>query len=204
MAETDPNAARQALGEIDGILQTFRALLRIAQMWRLAAQAELGPVDLGALVGEVADLYATLAEDAGMSLLVRTPLPQAFVRGDRRLLAQLLANLIENAVQHASAGKAVRIGVDDHSAPRVWVEDDGPGIPPEEREAVFRRFYRIDRSRRGRAADWASPCPRRRRVARRPRGDRRRQSRHEGRGYLPVALGPPSRPAVAQSCQLVV
>lgn len=151
MSPEDPGARDGALAEIDAILQTFRALLRIAQVRGRDSTAGFAPVDLGALLREVVELYMPLAEEARLALSVHVPAGVTAVLGDRRLITQLLANLVENAIQHASGGTAVRVGADDNAdAVRVWVEDDGPGIPAGEREAVFRRFYRLDRSRRTR------------------------------------------------------
>jgi signal transduction histidine kinase len=70
------------------------------------------------------------------------------VRGDRQLLTQMMANLVENALRHTPAGTRVEIALDgDPAAPVCTVADNGPGIPEEERDKVFRRFYRMDRSR---------------------------------------------------------
>ena len=64
---------------------------------------------------------------------------------DRQLLAQMISNLVENALSHTPAGSTVSLAV--AAGPSIIVADNGPGIPLEERERVFDRFYRLDRSR---------------------------------------------------------
>jgi signal transduction histidine kinase len=93
------------------------------------------------------ETYGPVAEDRGQTLAGRVA-DGLFVQGDRALLAQMLVNLIENALKHSPAGTHVQLlleRIDRHA--RLSVVDDGPGIPESEREKVFRRFYRLDRSR---------------------------------------------------------
>jgi signal transduction histidine kinase len=72
------------------------------------------------------------------------------IEGDRALLDRVLLNLLENALQHGSAGGRVEVSAElCTSGIRVAVEDAGPGIAPEDRERVFARFERLDRTRRG-------------------------------------------------------
>lgn len=140
----------RALVDIDGILDVFAALLRIAQVESGSRRAGFRMVDLSAVATEVAGAYGAAAEDDGRELLAHVA-PDVLVEGDRDLLAQLLANLVENALRHSPATGRINIGVS--SAPdetaRLWVADEGPGIPPEERLKVLRRFYRLDGSRSG-------------------------------------------------------
>jgi signal transduction histidine kinase len=101
------------------------------------------------VLAEVADIYEPVAEQAGDRLVCAVGTQaKAAMQGDRELLNQLFANLIENAIRHSPAG--TRIGVELHNrADRhlavVW--DTGPGIPAGEREHVFRRLYRLERAR---------------------------------------------------------
>ena len=85
-------------------------------------------------------------------VLVDTNAYAAFLAGDRALLTQMVANLVENAIRHAPAGTRMALALEPSSAPgscgpQVTVQDNGPGIPPHERANVFRRFYRLDTSR---------------------------------------------------------
>ena len=91
----------------------------------------------------MAELYEPAAEESGHNLAVSTR-GKAEIIGDRALLGQVIANLIENALRHTPAGSDVTLTVD---GPRLILADTGPGIPAEERDKVLRRLYRLDRSR---------------------------------------------------------
>jgi signal transduction histidine kinase len=140
----DAATLEAALSELDQVLATFAAMLRIAQVEAGVRRGAFAPLDLSALVAAVAEAYAPVAEDQGAELVAEVA-PGQRITGDAALLRQLLANLIENALAHG--GAAVRIRVRLRPGPVLEVADDGPGIPPEERAKVLRRFYRLDRSR---------------------------------------------------------
>jgi len=146
--EADTRTLEASLVELDGVLATFSALLRIAQVEAGLTGAGFETVDLSALAGDVAELYAAVAEDAGQRLEASVT-PGQRVRGDPALLRQAVANLIENALTHG--GPAVRVEVSVHatpgSGPTLSVRDTGPGIPASEHGRVLERFYRLDRSR---------------------------------------------------------
>ncbi len=137
----------QSIAELDAILETFSALLRIAQIEAGARQAGFSDLSLGQIVRSVAEAYAPVAEDRGQQLdMVIDHVPT--IHGDRDLLTQMIANLIENPIRHCPA--AARITVDlrqEAGEPVLCVADTGPGIPASEREKVFRRFYRLEASR---------------------------------------------------------
>ena len=145
--EMPPGAVSDALDraetEIEGIVSTFQALLRIAQIEGGSPRARFVPIDLAALAETMAEVYEPAAEESGHGLSVEIG-KRADVMGDRALLGQLIANLIENALRHTPAGGKVTLAVDGAS---LIVADNGPGIPPQERERVLRRLYRLDRSR---------------------------------------------------------
>jgi signal transduction histidine kinase len=143
-ATTDAAMLDSALEELDTVLATFTALLRIAQL-------EAGPplmegkapvVDLSATVATLAEAYQVAAEEAGRTLTAEVA-PGQRVHGDRALLRQMLSNLLDNALAHGGAHLSVVL----RPGPVLEVSDDGPGIPAEERPRVLRRFYRLDRSR---------------------------------------------------------
>ena len=138
--------AQAALGEADQMLATFNALLRIARIETGQRRHAFQRVDLATIGDDVADLYAPLAESRGIAF--RHSGIAAPVDGDADLLFQSLANLLDNAMKYAPEGGAVTLhvtaGADDVT---VVVADNGPGVPPEEREAVLRRFYRLEPSR---------------------------------------------------------
>lgn len=136
-----------ALEDVDAILDTFAALLRISQIEGGARRTAFRPVDLTALARAVVGDFAPSAEDAGQRLTLEAGEPLA-VDGDPELLTQMLVNLVENALRHAGdrARVTVRVAAEGGGAV-VAVADDGPGVPPAERERVFDRFYRLERSR---------------------------------------------------------
>lgn len=140
-------ATEAAIAEADGLLEIFSALLRIAQIEAGAQKSAFATVDLSALARSIAEAYTPSAEDSRHRL--ETAIEDGVtITGDRQLLAQLFSNLVENALNHTPAGSTVRFAL--AGAPtgfEVRVTDDGPGIPEAEREKVFDRFYRLDRSR---------------------------------------------------------
>jgi signal transduction histidine kinase len=140
-------ALEEATRRTDEILEVFAALLRISEIESLSVRAAFQCTDLSALVEEVADAFRTDIENTGHVLRLVCE-AGVHVHGDRRLLAQLLINLLENAARHTPAGSVIEVGlaVQDDCAV-LSVADDGPGIPPEAREAVLRRFTRLERSR---------------------------------------------------------
>ncbi len=137
----------QAIDEIDSILATFSALLRIAQIESGSRKAAFKPVYLSAIAERLADAYRAVAEDNGKALGSDVVQGIVFV-GDEELLTQMLANLVENAIKHTPAGSTIRFELSDvPEGPKVVVADDGPGIPETERDRVFEQFYRLDSSR---------------------------------------------------------
>ena len=140
-------ALEGALSDLDSILDTFAALLRIAQIESGARRAAFRPCDLAALAQTVTEAFAPSAEDdhQSLSLIAEGPV---LVDGDAELLTQMLVNLVENALRHA--GPRARITVTAARlgrAPVLSVKDDGPGVPEADRERLFDRFYRLERSR---------------------------------------------------------
>ena len=141
-----------AATEVDQINRTFDALLRIAQIEAGARKARFKIVDLSAMLATLEEIYVEVARDAGQRLSVSIqPSAEALVSGDRELLMQMFANLIENSIRHCPPGSIIRCSVTLHDG-RVWVAvtDNGPGIPESEHERVLRRFYRLEKSRTSR------------------------------------------------------
>lgn len=137
----------QSIAELDAILETFSALLRISQIESGARRAGFSVVGLGQILTTVSEAYAPVAEDRSQRL--KTELASVPpVQGDRELLTQMVANLIENPIRHCPAGVEITVGLaQEDGAPVLRVADTGPGIPAAEREKVFRRFYRLETSR---------------------------------------------------------
>ena len=140
-------AVEDAVADTDQVLGTFAALLRIAQIEAGTRRAGFRELDLREVASGVAEAFAPSAEEAGRPLSLDAPGPVP-VRGDGELLTQLLANLVDNALRHTPPG--TRILLSASAAPagaRLAVADDGPGVPAEERERIFRRLHRLERSR---------------------------------------------------------
>jgi signal transduction histidine kinase len=106
-------------------------------------QYEIEPVDLTALTRQTVRLMETRAADRGVRLESVLPEKIVSVDADGKALQQALVNLVDNAIKHSPKGAAVRIGLEsDADSLRLWVEDRGEGIPPEEQAIIFERFYR--------------------------------------------------------------
>ncbi|HWL82940.1 MAG TPA: ATP-binding protein [Roseomonas sp.] len=140
--EADAAVLEGAVAELDQILATFAALLRIARTEAGAGREGFAPVDLSALVEGVVEVYGPVAEEAGRALRAEVA-PGQTLPGSAALLRQALANLLDNALGHG--GGTIHVAL--RPGPVLAVADEGPGIPSEERERVLRRFYRLDRSR---------------------------------------------------------
>lgn len=137
-----------AQGEMERINATFDALLRIAQIETGARRSQFRDVDLGGILKTIHEIYADVAADQDKSLNLSEDQSSLVISGDKDLLTQLFANLVENALRHCPAGTRIELGA--HRNGRqidTVVCDNGPGIPIEEREKVFRRLYRMDKSR---------------------------------------------------------
>ncbi len=137
----------EALREIDELLVIFHALLRIARIESGEARTGFVALPLAALLEELADAYAAVADAEGRQLELSVH-GEPVVAGDRELLVQALVNLIENAIRHTEPGAHIVLAArrDEHDVV-VAVADDGPGIPEAERENVLQPFKRLDRSR---------------------------------------------------------
>jgi signal transduction histidine kinase len=140
-------AITAALGDLDAILDTFAALLRIAQIESGVRRSGFRPTDLAQISHTVVEAFAPSGEDAGVTLRLNARSPVT-IDGDPELLTQMVVNLVENGLRHAGGGATVTVCatmIDD--APRLVVRDDGPGVPDPERDRLFDRFYRLERSR---------------------------------------------------------
>ena len=140
------------LEEADGLLATFSALLRIARVESGDRRSGFSAVDLASVVTDVVELYEPLAHAKRQRLEIRHtangPDASATVSGDRNLLFQAFANLLDNAIKYTPRGGRVSISLAlDERQPCVTVKDTGPGIAPTKRSYVLRRFSRLEGSR---------------------------------------------------------
>lgn len=135
-----------AIAEIGGLLDLFSSLLAISEIEGQSVRARFVPVDLQQAVEEIIEVYRPTFEDCGRRLdFIGVP---TTVRGDRRLLQQVVANLLDNTLLHAGSSTGSHILL-EHVGERavLKVHDNGPGIPPSEHERVFKRLTRVDASR---------------------------------------------------------
>ncbi|MCY7398942.1 MAG: HAMP domain-containing protein [Sphingomonas bacterium] len=148
--ERDRAAVARAIASLDEVLKLFEATLRIAEVEGGALRRSFKDVDLSKLVAGVAEGFAPAVEDGGRSLSNAIK-PNIVVKGDRDLLAQALANLIDNALLHTPAGTTVWVELARHNGgPTLSVVDNGLGVPDEERTRLLQRFTRLERSRSSR------------------------------------------------------
>jgi signal transduction histidine kinase len=140
-------AADRTTGALDQSLSAITAILRLTEIEKSQRSAGFGKVALADLIREVGDMYEPIAEDKGIALLVHSP-HELNVHGDRDLLIEAVANLVDNAIKYTPAGGQVEIGL-FHGAGEsvVRVRDTGSGISERERHAVLGRFYRSDKVR---------------------------------------------------------
>ena len=140
-------AIQRAMDDLDGITAVFQALLRISEIEAGARRSAFTGLDLAPLLRDLAELYSAVAEERGLTLELQLsgPLP---TRGDRELIQQAIANLLDNALKFSPPGGVVRLaGVRAAGSLRLSVTDEGPGIPPDDVERATERFYRGETAR---------------------------------------------------------
>ena len=138
----------QALLGLDQSLAIITALLRIAEIEHSRRMDSFRDVALAELLREVGDLYEPIAEDKKVAFAVNAT-DDAVVHGDRDLLFEAVANMVDNAVKFTPAGGKVEISLLRQGGDAVVrVSDSGPGIAAGEVDQVAKRFYRSDKSRR--------------------------------------------------------
>ena len=146
--ERDQALIGDTMVELDGLLGMFSSLTRISQIEANDRTAAFRSVNLAEIAREVVELFDAAAEDKGGQLNAVGD-QSVLVTGDRDLLFDAMANLVDNAIKHGrEAGRVtVEVSESDRGA-FISVADDGPGIPVDECQHVFKRFYRLERSRR--------------------------------------------------------
>ncbi|MDO8423621.1 MAG: HAMP domain-containing sensor histidine kinase [Parvibaculum sp.] len=132
---------------VDNILSTFTALLGIAQIESGTLREKFTSIDLSELCQSVVEAYRAAFENEGRHINVAIE-SGVKIYGDRNLITQVLANLLENVLRHTSTGTSMslRLFAEGQTA-TLKIRDNGPGIPEAEKEKIFRRFYRLERSR---------------------------------------------------------
>ena len=135
-------AMEAALTQIDRASATISAILRVSAVEHEARKNRFTDFDLSAVCAEVADFYEPLAASKAIEMAVEASRPVK-MRGDIDLMREAVSNLVDNAIKFAPEGGKVRIEAGTvEGSPRLAVSDTGRGVPPEERNQIFRRFYR--------------------------------------------------------------
>jgi len=146
--ERDQSLIGDTMADLDSVLQMFASLMRISQIEANDRTAAFRAVNLANVAREVAELFDAAAEEKGGHLNVVAERP-VLVAGDRDLLFDAVANLIDNAIKHGRDAGQVTVEVaQDSGSAVISIADNGPGIPVSESRHVFKRFYRLERSRR--------------------------------------------------------
>ena len=141
-------AMETTVSDLDGISRVFQALLRIAEAEAGARRAAFAPFDLATVLTDAAEVYGALAEERGQHLETNWP-EKLHMVGDRDMMLQAIANLLDNAVKFTPEGGTIRLSA---SAPargkrEISVRDEGPGLAAEDRARAGERFFRADPSR---------------------------------------------------------
>jgi signal transduction histidine kinase len=143
----DQSLVSETMADLDDVLRMFSSLTRISQVEAANRTAAFRMVNLGEIATEVAELFDAAAEGKGGRVEVFGD-KTACISADRDLLFDAISNLVDNAIKHGRAGGLVSIRLDQKDGEAILsVSDDGPGIPTGEFEHVFKRFYRLERSR---------------------------------------------------------
>jgi len=148
-SEADLRAAiERAEVDLDGVVAIFNALLRIAEIEAGARRSAFADIDLAPLLLDLADLYGAVAEEHGQTLRAEIP-PSLPAYGDRDMIQQAVANLLDNALKFSPEGGMIRLAVEaaPGQGPRIIVADAGPGIPDADRHRATERFFRGETAR---------------------------------------------------------
>ena len=145
--ETYRHALEQTNAELDTILHTFEALINIAEAEAGINRLALAPLDLSGLVQDLFEMYQPIAEEGDLEMICEIA-EGITIEGNRQLLAQAIANLLDNSIKFTPRGGRIIVSMSDTDRrPSLSVADSGPGIPAEDRDRVLNRFVRLDSSR---------------------------------------------------------
>jgi signal transduction histidine kinase len=149
VCEADLRAAiDRAQADLDGVVAIFNALLRIAEIEAGARRSAFANIDLAPLLLDLTDLYAAAAEEHGQALVTGIP-PTLPVYGDRDMIQQAVANLLDNALKFSPHAGIIRVAAENepgHGA-RITVADSGPGMPADDLARATERFFRGESAR---------------------------------------------------------
>jgi signal transduction histidine kinase len=141
------SAIERATLDLDGIVGVFEALLRIAEIEAGSRRAAFAPIDLGPMLADIDELYRAVAEERGL-LLDTTIAPHLPLLGDRELVQQAVANLLDNALKFSAPGTTIAFTARlDEAVLEICIADRGPGISDEDRNRATERFFRAESAR---------------------------------------------------------
>ena len=145
--EHDQALIGDTIADLDAVLRIFTSITRIAQIESQAREGAFRTVNLVEIAAEVVELYDAAAEQDGTRLTIVGD-SEVLVTGDRDLIFDAIANLVDNAIKHGRAGGRVVVTSENvDGSPAISIVDDGPGIPVDQREHVLKRFFRLEHSR---------------------------------------------------------
>jgi len=140
-------AIDRATSDLDGVVKVFQALLRIAEIESGARRSAFATIDLVPVLSDLAELYEAVAEESGKRLKLSIP-PTLTTFGDRDMIQQALANLLDNALKYSPTGATVQLRARrDGTGVRVEVADQGPGMSDEDIKRATERFFRAEAAR---------------------------------------------------------
>jgi signal transduction histidine kinase len=146
-SEQQQNAIEDAIGQADDLLAIFTAILGISEIEGGQIRSKFTRLRLDRIVADVGEAFQPAVEDAGFSLSCEID-PDCTISGDRHLLGQMLTNLLDNCLRHATGGSAIFVGLRKKgNKVELVVSDDGSGIPENRHADMLRRFARLETSR---------------------------------------------------------
>jgi signal transduction histidine kinase len=151
LTQTTEEAQKAALSgsidDVDGVLLTFNAILRLSRV-QAGASGSFRRLNVSGITDQLSELYQPVCEEKGLSFSYACQ-TDLFVQADRDLLAQALSNLMDNAVKYTQSGGGVQLRARRAASGEVELSviDSGIGIPPAERSRVVERFVRLEQSR---------------------------------------------------------
>lgn len=143
LKNTLENTLENTLAQTDQIIDIFDALLRIAQLESGRHRSQFEQLDLGKLAEQISDIYGPVIEDSGRVFHLDIISPN-IIKGDRALLVQMIANLIENSIKYSPQNAKITLSVKESCLALI---DSGPGIPKDQYERAFEPMYRLEDSR---------------------------------------------------------
>jgi signal transduction histidine kinase len=140
-------AVERAMADLDGVTSVFQALMRIAEVEAGSRRSAFTDVDLSLLLADLAELYDALAEENGLHVVLRVP-DSLEIFGDRDLIQQAVANLLDNAIKFSPPGGQITLAAEAaYRQVVITVADQGIGIPEEDRGRAAERFFRGETAR---------------------------------------------------------